>query len=186
MPRLYHVPLGLLLACLLAGCYGALHDQLSWTLSPEYFLDNKFIQFAIPAHLHNRLGAAWVGWLATWWMGLFVGVFLVPAALVLPGRQHSFRRATGALLTALGTALLVGGVALAASFVVIGPEIAGARSFPAGVVDKVAYARVGMMHNASYMGGFLGIFAGLVYLLLGALTHSRAASQRYCATSGSL
>ena len=28
------------LGAVLAGCYGALHDQISYTISPEYFIAN--------------------------------------------------------------------------------------------------------------------------------------------------
>ena len=33
------------LGAVLAGCYGALHDQISYTISPEYFTKVKFEQF---------------------------------------------------------------------------------------------------------------------------------------------
>jgi hypothetical protein len=54
-------PVLLAAGCLVSGAYGALHDQLSYTVSPDYFHPLKFDQFSIPSHLHNRAGAAPVG-----------------------------------------------------------------------------------------------------------------------------
>jgi len=47
----------------------------------------------------------------------------------------------------------------------ITPESLPAFHYPEGV-DKVAFARVGVMHNFSYLGGFLGIVTGIVYLAI--------------------
>ena len=56
-------------AAILAGAYGALHDQISYSLSIEYFTKFKFLQFNIPwAYRMPRTGASVVGFLATWWM----------------------------------------------------------------------------------------------------------------------
>lgn len=70
-------------ACLLAGGYGALHNQISYTVSPEYFTKFKFHQFQINEVIGERLGAAIVGWSASWWMGIFIGIILIPMGLLL-------------------------------------------------------------------------------------------------------
>ena len=56
-----------LLGAILAGCYGALHEQISFNISPEYFTKMKFDQFRYadfgwPA----RVFASEVGFLASW------------------------------------------------------------------------------------------------------------------------
>ena len=62
-------PLLLGAACVIAGLYGALHNQISYTVSPEYFHLHKFKQFEIPVALHGRIGAAWsVGMLRGGWV----------------------------------------------------------------------------------------------------------------------
>jgi hypothetical protein len=33
------------IACLIAGAYGALHNQISYSVASEYFQQFKFIQF---------------------------------------------------------------------------------------------------------------------------------------------
>ena len=57
-----------------AGGYGAVHNHISYTVSPDYFHAFKFHQFGIPPELRGRVGASIVGWHASWWMGLFVGI----------------------------------------------------------------------------------------------------------------
>ena len=49
-------PALLIVACLTAGVYGALHNQISYTVSPDYFHAFKFHQFGIPEGLRGRLG----------------------------------------------------------------------------------------------------------------------------------
>jgi hypothetical protein len=61
MKKIMTMPVLLVLGCLIAGIYGCLHDQISYTVSPEYYTRFKFHQFCVPETLHNRLGAAVVG-----------------------------------------------------------------------------------------------------------------------------
>src|SRR3954468_17526608 len=70
------------LGALAAAAYGALHDQISYAISPEYFTKMKFRQFSYANFgWPPRLFAAEVGFLATWWVGLVAGWFLARAGL---------------------------------------------------------------------------------------------------------
>jgi hypothetical protein len=159
-------PVLLAAGCLIAGLYGALHDQISYSVSPDYFHHLKFRQFDIPQALHNRLGAALVGWYATWWMGILIGIPLLSVGLVLPGARNYLVGCLIAFGLVAATALTVGlGGLLYACLTIHSPEDF-AWGFPEGVADKVAFARVGAMHNFSYLGGFIGIVTGCGYLLI--------------------
>jgi len=69
-------------ATLLAGLYGSLHDQVSYSISPEYFERMKFHQFRYADFgLPPRLFAAEIGFLATWWVGLIAGWLLARMGL---------------------------------------------------------------------------------------------------------
>ena len=94
----------LLLGCLLAGCYGMMHNQISYTVSPEYFTKFKFRQFGIAPTLNERTGAAIVGWQASWWMGIAIGLFVIPAGMMIDsvsflraGTMHNFSYLGGLL-----------------------------------------------------------------------------------------
>lgn len=156
----------LAVACLIAGAYGALHDQVSYTVSPDYFHAFKFYQFNTPAHLQNRLGASLVGWQASWWMGLPIGVPVLAIGLIMPGWKKYVTRCLLALGVVAVTTLLVGLGALAYASWTITEGNLPAFWYPDGVTDRIAFARVGIMHNFSYLGGFLGIITGSLYLVV--------------------
>lgn len=65
----------MVLAMLAAGLFGAIHYQISYTVSPEYFTRFKFPMFHLPdPNIPERLRAAEVGVLASWWMGVPLGL----------------------------------------------------------------------------------------------------------------
>ncbi|TWT86363.1 hypothetical protein Pla100_61120 [Neorhodopirellula pilleata] len=57
------VPCLFVLACLFSGIYGALHNQISFSVSAEYFTKFKFEQFSVSPQFYDRWGGC-VGWLA--------------------------------------------------------------------------------------------------------------------------
>ena len=149
MAKLALFPVLLLAACLVAGLYGALHNQISYTVAPVYFHAFKFEQFEIPLNLHNRLGAAIVGWRASWWMGLIIGVPVLFVGLILPDWKTYASQCLLAFAVVAVTALLVGLAALVRAWFL------GASTFDCALA----------MHNASYLGGFIGILTGSACLV---------------------
>jgi hypothetical protein len=176
MVKLLLLPVLLAAACLTAGVYGALHNQISYTVSPEYFHDFKFHQFGIPAILHGRLGAAVVGWEASWWMGFLIGVPVLTIGLVLRGWRAYLGRCLMAFAVVAATALVVGLAALAwaCCTITVASLPAPADFEPAEAVAIVAFKRAGTMHNFSYLGGFVGIVTGSLYLLVERVRQGRS------------
>ncbi len=169
------LPFLLLMACLLAALYGAVHNQISYTVSPDYFHAFKFKQFGIPADLHNRQGAALVGALASWWMGLLIGIPVSIAGLWLKGTKAYVRHVlTAALLVTVST-LLVGLVSLALGSFVIDAALLERLSsrFGLGAREAMAFARAGTMHNASYLGGGIGLLIGWSYIVIATVSQRR-------------
>lgn len=64
------------ISILLAGLYGILHDQITYTIAPEYFTKFKFDQFGFgPAWFGgDRWTVVVIGFLATWWTGILIGL----------------------------------------------------------------------------------------------------------------
>ena len=85
---------------LAAGLFGIVHGQIGYTVSDEYFTKFKFIQFGVrDAFLSERVGAGLVGFLASWWMGIPLGLLCGAAGFVqrspaLMGRA-GFHRGAG-------------------------------------------------------------------------------------------
>jgi hypothetical protein len=164
MAKLALFPVLLAAACLVAGVYGALHNQISYSVSPDYFFAFKFHQFAIPEDLRNRIGASMVGWYASWWMGLIIGVPVLLIGLMLPDWKSYLTHGLAAFAVVVGTTLVVGLGALVYGFVTMSEGALPGYWYPQGVADRVAFARAGTMHNFSYLGGGIGIITGSAYL----------------------
>lgn len=146
----------LALSVLAAGLFGAVHNQLSFTVGPDYFHSLKFDQMGIPDTTRNRLGAAIVGLHASWWMGLAVGS---PALL-----YGLFRipRAGTYLAAGIGA---IGMVVFLAAFAAMLGLLAGLTLPATGWLDPLQtpdgvqrqdFLRAGLMREASYLGGALG------------------------------
>lgn len=153
-------------ALVICGLYGAAHDQISYSVSHEYFTLFKFEQFNL-VHLpgSDRAKAAMVGVLATWWMG-------VPIGLIVGGYgfcHKSPRRMLFQTLKAYGVvaavALCVGILGLGYGFFLADHDpLAYDGWFIPGQLEHLRhYLSVGHMHNFSYIGGALGIIAGAIY-----------------------
>ena len=153
---------------LIAGVYGVFHDQITYSISPEYFTRLKFLQFhyadfGFPA----RVFVAEIGFLATWWVGLIAGWFLAWVAVpTFPAEKARFGvfRGFGIIFAGALVAALVGfllGLRL-------GPDsdLSNWQRFATsrGVVDLPNFVRVAYIHNASYLGGLVGLIVALLRL----------------------
>jgi hypothetical protein len=151
---------------LLAGLYGIAHDQVTYSISSEYFTRLKFPQFRYANFgLSPRTFVAEIGFLATWWVGFFAAWFI--ARVTVP----AFPRAT-AFRYSLRGFLIVFVFAFATSIVgyvlgsLHGSDYSGWEDLASelGIVDLPNFVRVAYIHNASYLGGLLGLVGAIVHL----------------------
>jgi len=155
-----------LLGAMIAGIYGVLHDQITYSISPEYFTRLKFVQFGYADFgLPRRFLVAEIGFLATWWVGLIAGWFLariaVPNCPPTQARSHIWQ--------GFGIILVCGfaGSLCGWSFGLLrGPnaDYSGWHGFAVahGVLDLPSFVRVAYIHNASYLGGLIGLVVALI------------------------
>lgn len=159
MPRLLVFVILCILAALAAAAFGALHNQLSFTVGPDYFHHIKFPQFGIE-NLPARVGAAWVGIQASWWMGPMIGLpaFVYGLAAIPPPRPFlaAGLRAIARVILLTALAALLG--LAAALYLGPHPQLLAAVRIPEGA-DVTEILRAGLMHDASYLGGALGALA---------------------------
>ena len=169
--KLAHLPAILgyaLLAAAIAAIYGIIHDQVTYSISPEYFTKMKFNQF----HYANfgfpiRVFVAEVGVLATWWVGLVAGWLM--ARIVVPAVDS----ATRFKLISRGIAIMFA-IAFAGSLTgyLLGLRRIADRNidnwidfrFELGIEDLSSFIRVAYIHNASYIGGLVGLVVALIYV----------------------
>lgn len=168
-----HLARGLLVAAIgavVGGLYGIVHDQVTYSISEEYFTRNKFHQFAYarPSFDSPRWFAGIIGFLATWWVGALVAWVLARVSISREGQLASPRRLAKSFA-------IVFSVAMAAGFCGFLYGLWRKTTGYAltwhdwmnelGILNREAFMTVGYIHNASYLGGCLGMLAGILYLV---------------------
>lgn len=155
------------LGAIVGAIYGALHDQISYSFSAEYFTRFKFIQFGVPwAYEHPRIGAAYVGAMASWWMGAILAALLGIKGFAFANGREMLHSLLKSLLLVVFIVLLTGLSGLLYGYWAINTNTLinyTAYIWPE-VADPIQFMRVGFMHNASYLGGILGVLCGFLYL----------------------
>lgn len=156
------------LAPIIGGLYGILHDQLTYTISPEYYTKFKFYQFGLmdlgnEAIFPNpRIEVSAVGFMATWWMGLPIGLILGLVGLVHKDNKQMFRTTLKAIIVTVIVAFATGLIGLAYGKLYLA-DIGVDWWLPDNLIDTKNFIAVGSMHNFSYLGGLTGLIAGTIY-----------------------
>jgi len=155
----------------IAGLYGILYDQITFTISPEYFTRLKFAQFHYADFgLPQRIFVGEIGFLATWWVGLIAGWLLARVAVpTLPAEQARAQCVRGfAIIIACALIAAAAGFGLG---MLLGPDasLSSWQGFAdrLGVVDLRSFVRVAYIHNAGYLGGGIGLVIAVVHLRRG-------------------
>lgn len=162
---------------ILGGCYGVIHDQLSYTISSEYFTAFKFYQFQyVDFGLPNRVFASIIGFIATWWVGLFVGWILARIRYYSGDFKTANRDILEGFATVAATALLA---------LCIGALIGYIRAFcfplnefwgwekELSGLKLQKFVMVGIIHNSEYLGGLIGLVVAVTLLKQKMKKHNR-------------
>jgi len=158
--------------CFLAGLYGILHDQLTYTISPEYYTKFKFYQFGLmdegneAIFEYPRFQVSIVGFMATWWMGIPIATVLGLFSLH-SDRKFMIEIAMKAFLVTMIIAFISGlyGLYIGFTYLADQPKENFGRWFiPDNLIDFRSFIAVGSMHNESYIGGLYGLFSGIAYI----------------------
>ena len=164
---------GVLLAAVVAALvYGAVNDQVTVTISPEYFLYGKELARAVgdppSSMLALRWAAAKVGFMATWSAGLAFGV----ALLIANNPWRNLPRLPNRRLVALLPLILITAAACG---------VAGGAVGYAGLLTRIStdfqdlvradlwrprrFMATWGVHLGGYVGGLLGTIAAVVLLV---------------------
>jgi len=172
--KIFAVVLISILSTLIAAIYGALNDQITYSISPEYYTKFKFQQFNIASQenvgkLKNlRLFVAFVGVLATWWVGLFFGFILGAVALIYNNWKTMIQVSIKSILIAIATTFTSGILGLVYGKIYLANQhisIFESWYIHKNLVDFKNFISVGSMHNFSYVGGVFGLIFGIIYLI---------------------
>lgn len=168
MKKLGILILIIVIAPLIGGLFGILHDQLTYTISPEYYTKFKFYQFGL-MNIGNeaifptpRLQVTAVGFMATWWMGLPIGLILGLVGLVHKDSKQMFHSTIKAIIITIIVAFSTGLIGLVYGKIYLA-QIGVNWWLPHNLIDTDNFIAVGSMHNFSYLGGLTGLIAGIFY-----------------------
>jgi hypothetical protein len=149
------------LGAIVAGSYGAVHDQVSFTIAPEYFTRLKFQQFAwADLGWPTRAYVALIGFLATWWVGLIAGWVLARLGLAELWEMRGWRPVVRAFGVMLLVAVVVG---LGGALVGVAVTSSGDLShwddwrIARNLHDVRSFVIVAYLHAGSYLGGIVGL-----------------------------
>ncbi|RCS50509.1 hypothetical protein DTL42_10355 [Bremerella cremea] len=155
-----------ILGGLIAGVYGIVHDQVTFTISPEYFTKMKFAQF----HYANfgwgdRVFAGTIGFLATWWAGMFAAWLLARRLVPHQPRLVALRQ-IGQGIACIFVSVLLFGTGGYLYGLWRGPAADNSNWKPLlrlmDVEHGWAFIRVAYIHNAGYLGILVGLVIALV------------------------
>jgi hypothetical protein len=168
------------LGALVAGLYGVVHDQVTYTIAPEYFTRLKFDQFSYADLGWPERGfVAEIGFLATWWVGFFAAWFIARVAVPSFPKREAFRQT----LLSFGVVFATAGLAACVGYllgVFHGPDYATWRPLTQllQVSDVRGFVCVAYIHNGGYLGGLTGLMAALLRLVV--VKRRRAVAARTC------
>jgi hypothetical protein len=157
---------------LTAGIYGIIHDQITYSLCPEYYTKYKFPMFGLrySTYSSERNGAALVGFASTWWMGFVIALLVLPLCLRFKDLKLMVKHIITSMLLILGFAFIIGWFGyFVGRFFPEGNSIVP----PVDVSSRLNFIAVAQMHNFSYAGAIAGSVVAIIRLIF----HFKATSQ---------
>lgn len=153
----------ILIAPILAGIFGALLDQGTYTISPEFFRANRFDDIPFSWSVNERLMAAIAGWDQSWKFGVALGVALSIIGTIHNGHMKMFFYTLWSFLLALGVTAIV---SLIGMLVTLNTEFEIPVNMSADIEQPAKYMAVIMINNYARSGGIIGVLLGVGYQLL--------------------
>src|SRR5690554_113591 len=154
----------IIISIILASIYGIFHNQISYSISTEYFTKFKFEQFGFVEYGLDtpRMTAGLIGIWATWWFGLLIGLINGIVGLFQPTSKIMWKSSFGATIRTLLIAIGFGVVGILVGKFIIS-NLNTNWNLPADLTDRKSFLTAGTMHNFSYLGGIVGLIYGIIY-----------------------
>ncbi|WP_157665072.1 hypothetical protein [Mariniblastus fucicola] len=157
-----------LLGAIVSGAYGVAHDQITYSIAPEYFTNLKFKQFHwLDRGFGERTFAGCIGFMATWWVGLIIGWILARRMVPNQSRARASRKILTCFAVVFATAFLFGLAGNVYGFL-RGPNADYSNwnwAFTEyQITDQWAFVRVAYIHNAGYLGGVVGLILACIFV----------------------
>lgn len=153
------------ISILVASIFGAIHNQVSYSISSEFFQNYLFGKFGI-----NEWGissditkASIVGIIGTYWVGAILGIIYSIIYLFL-NVENKFQIIIKSIFINILVSIIGSLFAFLIAYFFISPEKSGVF-MDFGTMYPKKYIEAAYMHTGSYYGGVLGLFLGITFLL---------------------
>lgn len=155
---------------LITSVFGIVHDQITYTISNEYYTRFKFIQFGLvpkgmELQMPHRIAALIVGIKATWWTGIPIGLIYGSILFSLKYTPLLYK----IYFKTIGLTFIITIFTGVAGYLYWKLNLQYTEVnwyLPDNLIDKNSFICVGSIHNFSYLGGVIGLMAGSLYLVL--------------------
>lgn len=158
--------LTVLISPAIAAIFGVLHNQLTYTISSEFFTKFMFEQFGFVEYGHNtpRLTASIIGAWSTWWFGLIFGFIFAAIACNQSTTPSMIRNIKKSVIITLVTTLNIGLIGLLYGFSGLSSSYSTC-CFPLQINQISSFIAVSEMHTFGYIGAVIGIVIAVLYQL---------------------
>ena len=152
----------------ISSFYGIINDQITYSISDEYYSKFKFYQFGLlkegeSCHYpHPRIQVSIIGVRATWWFGLISGLLFILIG-IFKKSKIDISEIIKALGIVVSITLVVGIIGLVYSLYFLDKNDLN-WSIPHHIFDVDSFITVGSIHNFSYAGAQLGTMLAILYL----------------------
>jgi hypothetical protein len=139
---------------------------VTYSISHEYFTRLKFSQFRYADFgLPPRVFVAEIGFMATWWVGFIAAWFIARITVPALPRAAAFRHTVRGFLIIFASAFAAALIGYTLSLL-HGSDYSAWEDLAStlGILDLPSFVRVAYIHNASYLGGLMGLFAAIICL----------------------
>jgi hypothetical protein len=153
-----------MLTSIMAGLYGSIHNQVTYTISNEYFTKFKYDLFGLYPEWFggHRNTVAIIGFSASWWTGLITGTILGIIGLIFPHPKGTYYGIRMSIFITVLVVLVFGFVGFIFGLMAPASEN-DLANIPKNVLEKEDFSLAGTVHNFSYLGGFCGLIIGGCY-----------------------
>jgi hypothetical protein len=163
---------------LAAGCYGVMHDLITFSIGPEYFRNFKFQLFPFADFGWGELAfVSLIGFLGTWWVGLIGGWMLARRAISSCPKRNRYRRIGAGFLIVFAAAASAGILGCLYGLW-RGPDADYSAWEPVleqhHVTDAWPFICVAYIHNAGYIGALVGLVSAYFAVRPGALDEKKS------------
>ncbi|MFT3920678.1 hypothetical protein [Cloacibacterium sp.] len=162
-----------ILSALIAGIYGIIHDQITFTISSEYYTKYIFLQYNLvqvegdSRIIHPRILVVLVTFLSTWWFPLISGLIIVIFNLI----QNTWKMFLKTSVLAMLISSLITVFSAIIGFILGSLIISKLPKYyfadwcfiPDKLNDYENYITAGTMDAFNFFGGILGLIVAIFY-----------------------